>query len=267
MARTPARLPNGTRISDHVTLGVLTTTVPAGLIDAVLADTGRQSRRQRQLPARLVVYYVMALALHAQASYGEVLRCLLEGVRWLHRRGSRPGRQVGHHQGTNPARARPAQAAVRPRGAPARRARHPRCLVSRPPAGQPGRHHHRPARHARSGGAFRPSGCRAREQRLSPAAPADADRDRHARDLRVRLRPLPDQRGCARARTVAPAGARHAVPGRPGLCRLRAVAQGNRHRRRPALAGAQEPGPALLRVPAGRLVPEPPPCLAQAPPP
>ena len=83
MARTPARLPDGTRISDHVTLGVLTTTVPAALIDAVLADTGRQSRRQRQLPARLVVYYVMALALYAQASYGEVLRCLLEGVRWL----------------------------------------------------------------------------------------------------------------------------------------------------------------------------------------
>ena len=83
MARTPARLPNGTRISDHVTLGVLTTSVPVGMIDAVLADTGRQSQRQRQLPARLVVYYVMALGLYAQASYGEVLRCLVEGVRWL----------------------------------------------------------------------------------------------------------------------------------------------------------------------------------------
>src|SRR3954467_14845452 len=83
MARTVARLPSGARISDHVTLGVLTTTVPAALIDTVLADTGRQSQRQRQLPARLVVYYVIALALYAQASYGEVLRCLLEGVRWL----------------------------------------------------------------------------------------------------------------------------------------------------------------------------------------
>ena len=88
MARTAARLPDGTRISDHVTLGVLTATVPAGMIDAVLAETGRQSRRQRQLPARLVVYYVMALALYAQASYGEVLRCLLEGVRWLRLRGA-----------------------------------------------------------------------------------------------------------------------------------------------------------------------------------
>jgi hypothetical protein len=88
MARAPAGLPNGTRISDHVTLGVLTTTVPTAMIDAVLAATGRQSRRQRQLPARLVVYYVMALALYAQASYGEVLRCLLEGVRWLRLRGA-----------------------------------------------------------------------------------------------------------------------------------------------------------------------------------
>jgi Insertion element 4 transposase N-terminal/Transposase DDE domain len=83
MARTVAGLPKGTRVSDLVTLGVLTTTVPASLIDAVLADTERGSIRQRALPARLVVYYVMALALYAQASYGEVLRCLLEGVRWL----------------------------------------------------------------------------------------------------------------------------------------------------------------------------------------
>lgn len=88
MARTVAGLPHGVRLSDHVTLGVLTTTVPAALIDAVLEDTRRQSARQRSLPARLVVYYVMALALYGQASYGEVLRCLLEGVRWLCRGGT-----------------------------------------------------------------------------------------------------------------------------------------------------------------------------------
>src|SRR3954467_1917009 len=87
MARKTACLPKGTRISDYVTLGVLTTTVPGELIDAVLSDTGKQSRRYRQLPARLVVYSVMALVLFAQASYGEVLRCLLEGVRWLHLKG------------------------------------------------------------------------------------------------------------------------------------------------------------------------------------
>jgi len=90
MSRKPACLPPGTRISDLVTLGVLTTTVPGELIDGVLADTGRQSRRYRQLPARLMVYYVMALALYAQASYGEVLRCLLEGLRWLRLKGLDP---------------------------------------------------------------------------------------------------------------------------------------------------------------------------------
>ena len=90
MARTVARLPNGSRVSDHVALGVLTATISAELVDAVLAETGRQSQRQRQLPARLVVYYVLALALYAQASYGEVLRCLLEGVRWLHLGGVDP---------------------------------------------------------------------------------------------------------------------------------------------------------------------------------
>ena len=90
MVRTAARLPDGTRISDHVALGVLTTTIPADLVDAVLAETGRQSQRQRQLPARVVVYYVLALALYARASYGEVLRCLLEGVRWLHLGGVDP---------------------------------------------------------------------------------------------------------------------------------------------------------------------------------
>jgi hypothetical protein len=62
---------------------VLTATVPAALIDAVLAETDRASQRQRRLPARLVVYYVMALALCARASYGEALRCLLDGMRWL----------------------------------------------------------------------------------------------------------------------------------------------------------------------------------------
>jgi Insertion element 4 transposase N-terminal/Transposase DDE domain len=83
MVRKATRLPNGARISEQVSLGVLTATVPAALVDAVLAETGRQSQRQRQLPARLVVYYVMALTLYAQSSYGEVLRGLLEGVRWL----------------------------------------------------------------------------------------------------------------------------------------------------------------------------------------
>jgi hypothetical protein len=52
-------------------------------IQSVLKETGKASQRQRDLPAHVVVYYVIALALYMQSSYREVLRCLLEGIQWL----------------------------------------------------------------------------------------------------------------------------------------------------------------------------------------
>ncbi|MGH2950262.1 MAG: transposase domain-containing protein, partial [Solirubrobacteraceae bacterium] len=45
------------RLSDHISIGVLTRTYPPGLIDGVLADCGRVEKRQRLLPARVMVYY------------------------------------------------------------------------------------------------------------------------------------------------------------------------------------------------------------------
>jgi Insertion element 4 transposase N-terminal/Transposase DDE domain len=69
------------RLSDRVAIGVLTRTYPPALVDRVLAQTGRAERRHRLLPARLMVYYVLALALFAGVAYEEVLRCLVEGLR------------------------------------------------------------------------------------------------------------------------------------------------------------------------------------------
>jgi len=83
MARTEAELPGGARITDYISLGVVAKTFPRATIDQVLAETGKASRRQRDLPAHVVVYYVIALALFMQVSYREVLRALLEGVHWL----------------------------------------------------------------------------------------------------------------------------------------------------------------------------------------
>jgi len=83
MARMVSELPSGTRITDYISLGVITKTFPVTAIDAVLKSTGRASIRQRDLPAHVVVYYVIALALYMQSSYREVLRCLLEGIQWL----------------------------------------------------------------------------------------------------------------------------------------------------------------------------------------
>ena len=49
----------------------------------ILAETGKASERERDLPAQVMVYYAIALALYMGSSTREVLRCLLEGVRWL----------------------------------------------------------------------------------------------------------------------------------------------------------------------------------------
>jgi hypothetical protein len=83
MTRTVAELPSGTRITDFISLGVLTKTFPLAAIHAVLGGAHKTSIRQRDLPAHVVVYYVIALALFMQSSYREVLRCLLEGIQWL----------------------------------------------------------------------------------------------------------------------------------------------------------------------------------------
>jgi len=83
LARTVAELPPGSRITDYISLGVVSKSFPAEAIEGALARTGRASLRQRDLPAQVVVYYVMALALYMQSSYREVLRCLLEGIQWL----------------------------------------------------------------------------------------------------------------------------------------------------------------------------------------
>ena len=70
------------RLSDHISIGVLTRVFPPEVVDRVVAEAGRVEQRQRLLPARVVVYYVLALALFADSSYEEVMRQLVEGLAW-----------------------------------------------------------------------------------------------------------------------------------------------------------------------------------------
>ena len=69
-------------MSDHISLGVLTRVFPPDLVDAVLAECGRVEVRHRLLPARVVVYYVLGLALFSSSSYEEVMRMLVAGHSW-----------------------------------------------------------------------------------------------------------------------------------------------------------------------------------------
>src|SRR3954452_14637326 len=83
MARAAAGLPAGIRLSDHISLGVIARAVPLERVQQVLAETGKASERERDLPAHVMVYYVIALALYMTSGTREVLRGLLEGLRWL----------------------------------------------------------------------------------------------------------------------------------------------------------------------------------------
>ncbi len=104
MARTVADLPAGARITDYISLGVISKSFSIETIGAVLASTGKASLRQRDLPAHVVVYYVIALSLYMQSSYREVLRCLLEGIQWL--RDPSAGVRVAGKSGISQARTR-----------------------------------------------------------------------------------------------------------------------------------------------------------------
>lgn len=68
-------------MTDHLSIGVLTKTVPRFVVDEVLAETHRKEKRSRLLPAHVVVYFVMALALF-QDGYDEVIRALVHGLRF-----------------------------------------------------------------------------------------------------------------------------------------------------------------------------------------
>jgi hypothetical protein len=83
MARTAASLGGDARITDYISLGVITKAFPEKAIRSALTESGKSSIRERDLPAHVVMYYVIAQALFMQVSQREVLRCLLEGVRWL----------------------------------------------------------------------------------------------------------------------------------------------------------------------------------------
>src|SRR4051812_48255903 len=83
MSRAAAGLPAGIRVSDHVSLGVIARTFPLDQVRRGLAETGQASERERGLPAHVMGYYPIALALYMPSGTREVLRCLLEGLRGL----------------------------------------------------------------------------------------------------------------------------------------------------------------------------------------
>ncbi|MFC6080303.1 transposase domain-containing protein, partial [Sphaerisporangium aureirubrum] len=63
----------GGRLTDWVSLGVLTASVPRDVVDEAVAVAGRQARRAGgKLPPHVMVYFAMAMALFADDDYEEI---------------------------------------------------------------------------------------------------------------------------------------------------------------------------------------------------
>lgn len=81
MAGKTAALTGQVRISDYLSVGLLARLVPPSLV--ALTAHNRHSKRQRDLPAHAVAYYVMALSLYRGVNTEEVLRVVTEGMDYL----------------------------------------------------------------------------------------------------------------------------------------------------------------------------------------
>jgi hypothetical protein len=73
-------------LPDRISVGVLTRAFPPDLVDEVIKATGTRELRRRLLPARLMVYFVLALWLFRgrNCGYGQVMAKLADGL--YHRR-------------------------------------------------------------------------------------------------------------------------------------------------------------------------------------
>ncbi len=65
-----------------MSVGLLTRVFPAELVDEVIAESGRTEQRHRSLPARVMAYFAVGMALHSEGSYEDVLGLMTDGLAW-----------------------------------------------------------------------------------------------------------------------------------------------------------------------------------------
>jgi hypothetical protein len=70
------------RLADEVSIGLLATVFPDERVVAAIEEAGVREQRNRALPARLMVYFALALWLDFGKGYVRVLTGLLTGLRW-----------------------------------------------------------------------------------------------------------------------------------------------------------------------------------------
>jgi len=83
MARTKQILLDGVRLNDFIATGILSETLPMGLVKSVLEKNDKLTLRNRKLPREFLVYYIVAMALFSNVNIRAVLKALLEGLSFL----------------------------------------------------------------------------------------------------------------------------------------------------------------------------------------
>ena len=83
MARVGQRTPvAGGQLAGSVSVGVLERVFSRAFVDGVIAECGRREQRVRALPARVVAYFCLGLALWSDGSYEDVLGMVSSGLLW-----------------------------------------------------------------------------------------------------------------------------------------------------------------------------------------
>lgn len=101
------------RLGDYFTLGALMKSIPLERVRDSLLRTGRQSQRIRDLPAEMMMYYVVALGLFRAEETREVLRILLQGAKEVLKSRGAPVTRPAGRAGISRARSRLGEQPVR----------------------------------------------------------------------------------------------------------------------------------------------------------
>ena len=83
MARHAKIISQGNTATEHLSVGVLSLCYPLPAVQAVIEECDKKDKRVRDLPAVLMVYYVIGLSLYPGVAYRSVLRWLIGGLQWL----------------------------------------------------------------------------------------------------------------------------------------------------------------------------------------
>src|SRR5260370_20707 len=85
VARPGQQVVAGDRLADRIGIGVLAAVFTPELVDRVVEQAGVREQRKRTLPARVVVYYLLAMVVFFNSSYPEVWNKLGAGLDWAKR--------------------------------------------------------------------------------------------------------------------------------------------------------------------------------------